>query len=190
MNKLLLTFVWIVFLGLIGCPASSPESTQDQPEDKTATSEESTGVQEDSQTPGPERIESLTDFTNSDFFQKYNCLKRDTYELSNGNTNHPFYVDVHLLDVQTEPGNQKIVGMGFMFFERRILTDSDFAMITDLLTSLDQTSNHDATISFIKANVENSVSQIIQAESIDDGNFRIWAGKVGTEQTLSFERLN
>lgn len=186
MNKILLVFVAILILNLVACSKPAPEETHSTSEDNVVAVDEPVEV-----IPPVESgvFLSLSDFKNLQFFQQNNCAEAGSWVLQNGNTNYTYDVGPHSLEVEIEPGSQKVVGFGLMFFDRRTLSESDIAIITDLITSLDQSSNHDDTISFVRANIENSVSQIRQAESVDDGNFRIWAGKVGAEQVVSFERI-
>ena len=78
--------------------------------------------------------------------------------------------------------------------EREQLSQEDFNVITALLRSIGQSMNHDKTASFIKENIENEISCRTcrldeSANFVTDGDFHIWAGKVGVDQTIVSERV-
>jgi hypothetical protein len=111
--------------------------------------------------------------------------------------NHSYLTRADNLDVELQDnssGNPPVTGLGLSFFYRDQLSPEDFNLISALVHSVDRNANHDKAISFIKRNVENELAcrtcQLDDsANFVTDGDFHIWAGKVGAEQTIIFKRV-
>jgi hypothetical protein len=139
----------------------------------------------------PTRIETLDDFERSEFFRDYKLRKEDGWKLNTGAYNNS-YETLSLSDISIEVQTieNKVVGFGIVFYERDSLQESDFNFIYKLLQSVDTKGKLDPKIrEYIKINAEKHVFQIKQANPTTFGKFKIYAGKVGPEQTISIEKI-
>lgn len=143
--------------------------------------------------PFSKQIRSQSDFEQSEFCQTYQCVAESQWPVhNNGDVNHAYHTSVRELGVDTEINpsrNSSVTGIGLTFFDRDQLSTEDFAVIAILVRSACRVSHSDKIMAFIKKNVERNVDQIKLANSIDDCDFRIWAGKV-MQQTIEFERTS
>lgn len=140
----------------------------------------------------PLRIETLSDFENSQFYRYYKFRKGLGWNLRSGGYNNDYDVLSIWPDVSLEviTVGDKVVGFGIMFYERHELQENDLEFVYRLLESIDiQVKLTDKIKKFIKRNVERYVFQIRNADSIVFNRFKIWVGKVGKEQTISIARL-
>lgn len=142
-------------------------------------------------------IRTQSDFEHSQFCDRYRCREQDQWAVSHGDMNHIYAshsVDLGV-DMQDNPTrNPPVTGFGLSFYNRDHLSAEDFDSITLLVRSSDQAINHDKTISFITANVEKEVSCTTcalddSANFVTDGDYHVWAGKVGAEQIIDFRRV-
>jgi hypothetical protein len=138
------------------------------------------------------RIKTQSDFEQSEFCQLYHCAADSEWPVhNNGDVNHTYHTSVSELGVDAQINSQRnpsVTGFGLTFFDRDHLSIEDFIVIAALIHSANQVTHHDKVMSFIRNNIERSVDQIKMANFIDDGDFRIWAGKV-MQQTIEFERM-
>lgn len=141
------------------------------------------------QVPPSKQITTHSDFDHSEFCRQFHCEEKDSWPLQNGDTNHTYNTNVDSLSVEVNTKGELVTGLGLMFLERSELSGPEFAVVESLLRSIDQTQQHGAALSFIKQNVEKPVPQIRKAQFTTDGDFRIWAGRVGPEQGVAFERV-
>jgi hypothetical protein len=161
-------------------------------------------VQQPTKPPTSRVLNTRSDFENSEFCQSYHCKEGQPRTLRNGDTTHDYDTnlrehDTNLSDVSVDlednsNRNPAVTGCGLMFFYRDQLSADDFNVIAALVRSTDQTANHRKALSFIKKNIESELAcrtcQLDDSTNfVTDGDFRIWAGKVGAEQTLTFERV-
>ncbi len=151
---------------------------------------------EQSGTPSKE-IKSQADFEQSEFCRQYRCKEGDHGVLQDGAVNHIYRTSLNHVGVELQTkaiSDPVVTGFDLMFYEREQLSDEDFQIINALVRSEDQTANHDKTIAFIRGNIERAVCSTCQvdqsAKSTRDGNFRIWAGKSGSEQIVSFKPVS
>jgi len=84
----------------------------------------------------------------------------------------------------------KVVSFGIVYYERDILSEADLNFVCQLLQSADINLNVDHKVrDYIHTNAERHVFQIKQASPITLGKLKIYAGKVGPEQTISVEKI-
>jgi hypothetical protein len=139
--------------------------------------------------PLSKEIKTQSDFEHSEFCQLYHCKEEKQWPVHTGDVNHAYITSVADLGIEIQVNrNQIVTGFDLTFFNRDQLTNEDFNVIAALVRSANQTASHDKTISFVKKNIERGVDQIKMANFIDDGDFRIRAGKV-IQQTVSFQRM-
>ena len=142
-------------------------------------------------------LNTQSDFEHSEFCQSYHCKEDKHWPVRNGDVNHSYDTTVNDLMVEIEDNstrNPKVTGFGMIFLGRDQLSPEDFNTIAILVRGIDQSANHDKTISFIKGNIENEIScrtcQLNESTNfVTDGDFRVWAGKVGSDQTISSKRV-
>ena len=146
---------------------------------------------ENSDSSPPIRIETLDDFEGSEFFRDYKLRKGDGWKLYTGAYNNT-YETSSLSDISIEVPTveNKVVGFGIVFYERDDLQESDLNFVYKLLQSVDTKVKLAPKVrEYIKVNAEKRVFQIKQANPITFGKFKIYAGKVGPEQTISVEKM-
>jgi hypothetical protein len=150
-------------------------------------------ITEDLSKPPSKKIKTLSDFELSEFCHRYLCQKDASWHLRNGDTNHTYKSSVKHLSVEVSTKGSIVTGLGLMFYERPKLSAEEYDIISTLLRSTDKSVKHSKTLSFIKQNVENKVCDTCSvqphAKSTTDGKFRIWAGKSGWDQIISFKRV-
>jgi hypothetical protein len=187
----LVTLAASVALSLYGAHIArtiAPVST-DRPNDST--------VAQTAHSPASRVLNTQLDFENSEFCRSYHCKEDKHWPVRSGDVNHSYNTSLSNLGVEmwdNSSRNPALTGFGLSFFDRDQLSDEDLKIITTLVRSTDQAANHDKTITFIKRNIEIEIScrtcQLDDsANFVRDGDFRLWAGKVGTEQTIIFERV-
>jgi hypothetical protein len=144
----------------------------------------------------PEKIETLTDFENSQFCRDFKCNEEDSWQLNSGGVNHS-YAKILLsgdkynyITVEVTTKNKQVTGFGLMYFDRELsrLSPGDLEIAYKLLTSIDSTRNIDSVKNYIIQNVEKEIFQIKQNSPILWGTFNVYAGKIG-QQTVSIERV-
>lgn len=181
MNILAATIILV--LAMSGCTAETARNeSRDLPQEDKAESDSTENLISG-------QMKTILDFRQSQFCQEYKCSERDSWQLRDGDTNHTYNTNVSTVAVEAQTKGETVTGLGIMFYDTAKLSDSDYEIIKSLVDSLDRSVDHEQTMSYIRQNIENSVSQIREANSAEDSGFRIWAGKVGSEQTLSLERI-
>jgi hypothetical protein len=139
-------------------------------------------------------LKTKADFEASEFCRKYQCHVAKSWPLKTGGTNHSYDSNLNtsshdvLVEATTKGELVTEIGLIFTNDDNSSLTDKEFGIIETLLKSLNPNGNHKAAFSFIRKHVEKEVSQINEAPSIKDGEFRIRAGKV-LQQTILIERV-
>jgi hypothetical protein len=135
-------------------------------------------------------INTLPDFERSSFYQSHNLKTKDRWKLKNGNYANTFGVSSDPnISVEVETNGNSVIGFGLVFYKRDELGQRDLGLIHSLLESLDASIKPDSGIKeYLKANAEKSVFQIKQAEPRAFGKFKVYAGKVGEQQTISIDR--
>jgi hypothetical protein len=188
-SKVVVVVLAFAIGALLGC-----DSTKTPPAAEPVAQQNATTKQQRAELPPSKQINTESDFESSEFCRQYHCKESGHWDVQNGKMNHTYETTTNhvSVEVQTAAGNS-VTGFGLMFSERDRLSDEDLSAIGTLTRSVDQSVGHDKTISFIKGNVEVKVCSTCQvdqsAKSIKDGNFRIWAGKSGTDQVVSFKRV-
>ncbi|MBM3237012.1 hypothetical protein FJZ31_12040 [Candidatus Poribacteria bacterium] len=176
-------FIVLCFVGMmiLGC------ESQEKKKEKV----KSIMAQQEATVPPDKLI--LSEFERSEFCRTYNCSFDRSWDLRSGGTNNSYDIDVNpTVSVEITTSNGKLTGGGLMFFERPKLISTDFQLVYSFLNSISSTAGLslevDSTIRrLVEQNIETNVFQIREANSIPFGSMRIWAGKVGKEQTISVE---
>jgi hypothetical protein len=139
----------------------------------------------------PTKIETLDDFERSEFFRDYKLRKGDGWKLNTGAYNNSYETpSLSDISIEVQTIENKVVGFGIVFYERDSLQESDLSFVYKLLQSVDTKGKLDPKIrEYIKVNAEKHVFQIKQANPTTFGKFKIYAGKVGPEQTISIEKI-
>jgi hypothetical protein len=146
------------------------------------------------QAPSPNKagkIETLSNFESSEFFRRYSLSKGKGWKLRTGEFNNDYNM-LALRDIifgVTTLGDE-VTGYGIVFYEREWLGDVELAFVFDLLRAIDSNVKLTSSVKeYIKTNAERSLFQIKEATPITFGKFKIYAGKVGPEQTISIEKV-
>lgn len=142
-------------------------------------------------TTNPMNIETLSDFEKCQFYSDYNLSNVDKIKLKGGESDY-FYETSSLPDISfevTTVGNT-LSEIGIVFYERDRLQTSELNFVYKLLESLDKINEVEGRIKgYIKSNAEKNVDQIKQANPTIYSKYRIYAGKVGYDQTIRIEKL-
>lgn len=158
-----------------GEKAAPAETNQTEPTSDAKTN--STGK--------PTILSSLSDFENSQFCKIYECKAAESWELKSGGINHMYDTSLNpsaSVEVTTLSG--KPVDFGLVFYDRENLNSDDLQYIYLFLQAVQPGAQIDETAKdYINRGVENDVFQICQAESMQFGLLKIWAGKV-IQQTI------
>jgi hypothetical protein len=130
-------------------------------------------------------VQSLAEFEASQFCREYNCVLGDSWDLRKGGIYNSYDIDISpevsvgvttVDDIPTEAG--------LVFYYRSKLSADDLQLIYLFLESFQPGAKVDTPVkTFIERNVEIDVFQICEADSIEFGVVRVWAGKV-LEQTV------
>lgn len=171
-------------LGSFGCKTEQSGGSQKLPEAVTTAAQKAPA----------EKIATLSDFTQSAFCQKYHCVEDRQWQLRNGETNHSFNTDLTEADaeVETDAAGQ-VSGMGLDLSDRDELTDIDWDSMNAFLTSTDQSLDHGNALEFAKRHVIQPVcyecSVVDARESVRDGDFQVKAGRSGSDEVITLQRL-
>lgn len=157
---------------------------------KELPSPELANVEKSDSTP-PSRIETLNDFERSEFYRDYKLRKEDGWKLNTGAYNNTYDTSsLAHVSIEVQTIENKVVGCGIVFYERDSLQEPDLSFVYKLLQSINKKGKLDPKIrDYIKSNAEKPIFQIKQATPITVDNFKIYAGKVGPEQTISIEKI-
>lgn len=137
------------------------------------------------------KIETIEDFKISEFYKYYKLYSNDGWELKEGGYNNVFET-ASIPDVSFEVVTivNKVSEFGIIFYERGILQDIELNFVYKLLESLDKKKEVDSRIKeYIRTKAEKNISQIKQANPITFGKYRVYAGKVGSDQTIHVEKF-
>lgn len=142
-------------------------------------------------------IKSQADFERSRFCNDYGCAEDRHWPLRSGDIAHTYNTNYHDVEVDLSVSNSAdsvVTSLGVTFFDQDRLSFNDFGFIAALVRSTNQSANHHKTISFIRENVEHKITcRTCQLDDSDnfvrDGDFHVWAGKVGEQQTVIFKRV-
>jgi hypothetical protein len=130
-------------------------------------------------------VQSLAEFEASQFCREYNCVLSDSWDLRKGGINNSYDTDVSpevSVEVTTVDGIPTEAGL--VFYYRPKLSADDLQLVYLFLESFHPGVKVDTSVkTFIERNVEIDVFQICEADSIEFGSVRVWAGKV-LEQTV------
>ena len=183
MRRLLLILLIIGLIVLSGCANKTvPQEQITQPKQE---------IQETPQEPSI-RIETLSDFENSDFCKAYNCVKEDSWTLRSGGINNVYGNNIYPTTVSFEiasDDNNNMISGGMEFYYRNGLSSDDLQIVYDFLKSVDTEKDLSEVKSYVSANIEKEVSQIMQATPITFSSFKVYVGKVGREQIVSLEKI-
>jgi hypothetical protein len=157
---------------------------------KEVSSPESANVRKSDFIPST-RIETLDDFERSEVYRDYKLRKEDGWKLNTGAYNNSYETSsVSDINIEIQTIENKVVGFGIVFDERDNLQEVDLNFVYKLLQSIDTKAKLDHKIrEYIKINAEKPVFQIKQANPTTFGKFKIYAGRVGPEQTISIEKI-
>ncbi len=137
-------------------------------------------------TPSPEVVGQA--FETSAFCKQYRCANHKSWALKTGGTNHIYALNLTpAVSVEVPTKDGRLDHYGLMFYERDRLGETDLQLIDTLLRTIDAASASDAVRQFVRTNIERDAFQIRQARSSQFGRYRLWAGKVGGQQTVSIE---
>jgi hypothetical protein len=188
MNKLRNYLLIVASFLIVGCGTNNNSYEESKTLEKSKaspTSELATAEQSDSIS--AIKIETLDDFERSEFYRDYKLRRDDKWRLTTGAYNNTYETSSlpnTAIEVQTI--DNKVIGLGIIFYERDSLQDSELNFVYKLLQSIDTKSRLDSKVKeYIKNNAERNVFQIKQATPITFGKLKIYAGKVGPEQTIS-----
>lgn len=132
------------------------------------------------------KLETVSDFENSMFFEKYTCYNDGSWRLQNGLLNNSYGGPGISIDLSTS--NMEIKHLGLTIYNKYYgLEEKDFNLINDLIDAFKFSGNTNRIKSYINKNIEKSVEQIKKAIPISSGKYKIWAGKV-IQQTLVIEK--
>ena|SRR5207248_4100306 len=178
--------ILLLFLLLCACssqPSSTPASSP-QPASGAGTATPTRGNAQSG-------IDTLEAFEHSTFYVNNNLVKKSRLKLSDGNDGSIYEIITDPnISVEVESNNGKLVNLGFVFYERDTLRTPDLTLIYDLLSTIEPNGKLDDNIkASIKNNAEKPIHQIKEAQPITFGRFKIYAGKVGPEQTISIDKL-
>lgn len=137
-------------------------------------------------------IETLDDFERSEFYRTYKLYKEKGWPLRGGSYNTVYDApSIHDVAIEVQTLDTKVIGCGLVFYEREALGDVELNFIYSLLQSLDTKVKLDSKVKeYIKTYTEKiRVFQIKEVTPITFGKFRIYAGKVGPEQTISIVKI-
>ncbi|MDQ3903221.1 MAG: hypothetical protein M3247_06245 [Thermoproteota archaeon] len=137
------------------------------------------------------QIQTLDDFENCEFYRRYNLNRDRGWNLKNGGYNNTYEIPgQHNINVEVQTMKDEVMGFGLVFYEKDKLEDSDLNLIYSLLQSIDTKATISPSVKeYIKTNAEINVFQIRQAKPITFNKLKIYAGKVGPEQTISIEKI-
>lgn len=137
------------------------------------------------------KVETLADFESSEFYKYYKLRRGDGWKLNTGAYNNTFETSsLPHVTIEVQTMDNKVIEFGIIFYERDSLQDSELNFVNKLLQSIDTKLKLDSKVKeYIKSNVERNVFQIKQATPITFGNLKIYAGKVGPEQSISIEKM-
>jgi len=181
MRRLLLILFIIGIVVLSGC--ANQTTTQEQ---ITPPKQE---IQETPKEPSV-RINTLSDFENSEFCKTYNCAKDRSWDLRSGGTNNVYDNNINpTVSFEIVSDNGNVIDAGLMFYYRNELSDNDLQIVYNFLKSVDTEKDISAIKSYVSTNIEKSVSQIMQATPTTFSSFKVYAGKVGQEQIVHLEKI-
>lgn len=167
--------------------------------EKNSTSEidqsQSSHKQQLQKQPVSDKIESLADFENSQFYRDLKCNKEDSWQLNSGGINHYYYIPLdgdkyNYITVEVVIENKQAIHFGLMYYDRELsgLRSGDLEIAYKLLNSIDSTRNINSVKNYIIQNIEKEIFQINEVSPISWGLFNVYAGKIG-QQTISIDRL-
>jgi len=177
---------------IIGCGTNnkSHQPPENIGNSKELPSPELANVEKSDSTP-PSRIETLNDFERSEFYRDYKLRKEDGWKLNTEAYNNTYETSsLSHVSIEVQTIENKVVGFGIVFYERDSLQEADLNFAYKLLQSVNPKGKLDQKIrDYIKTNAEKHVFQIKEANPITFDQFKIYAGKVGPEQTISIEKM-
>lgn len=137
------------------------------------------------------RIETLDDFERSEFYRDYKLRKEDGWKLNTGAYNNSYETSsLSNVSIEIQTIENKVIGFGIVFYERDSLREADLNFVYKLLQSINTKGKLEPKIrEYIKSNAERRVFQIKEANPTTFDKFKIYAGKVGPEQTISIEKM-
>ena len=187
-------FILFLLLNFISCDNKTSENASQEMEklkEENSELEKKLLTKDSTDTPKTKvystEIKSLDDFQNSQFFEKYNCYKSDSWLLKNGLTNYYFETNLQpTASIDFSVLNNKFRQFGITFYYRDELNENDYIFINNLLAEFNLGSHKEKVYSFIRRNIETSLEQINKSKSMMVGNLKFRAGKV-SEQILTIE---
>lgn len=177
---------------IIGCGTNNkshqPSEIVEQP--KGVPSPELANADKSGSVP-PSRIETLDDFERSEFYRDYKLRKEDGWKLNTGAYNTSYETSsLSNVSIEVQTIENKVVGFGIVFYERDGLREADLNFVYKLLQSINTKGKLEPKIrDYIKSSAEKHVFQIKEANPTTFDKFKIYAGKVGPEQTISIEKM-
>jgi hypothetical protein len=177
---------------IIGCGTNSKshQSAGNVEQPKGVPSPELANADKSDSVP-PSRIETLDDFERSEFYRDYKLRKEDGWKLNTGAYNNTYETSsLSHVSIEVQTIENKVIGFGIVFYERDSLQEADLNFVYKLLQSVNPKGKLDPKIrEYIKSNAEKHVFQIKEANPTTFDKFKIYAGKVGPEQTISIEKM-
>jgi hypothetical protein len=145
-------------------------------------------------TPAPlpaTQIVTLADFERGAFYRKYKLNKANGWALTAGAYNNTYETpDIPDIAFEVQTTGDEVSGFGVVFYERVVLGDAELKFVYDLLQSIDTRATLNPRVKeYIKTNAERGVSQVNQATPTTFNKYKIYAGRVGPEQTISIEKM-
>jgi hypothetical protein len=189
MSKPTLYLLIVATCLIIGCGTNAPnQSSQNVETPRPVPS--STELVKPNSSPLA-RIETLDEFERSRFYKDYSLHKDDGWKLNTGAYNNSYKTpSLSNVSIEVQTIETKVVSFGIVFFERDILSEAELNFVYQLLQSADTNLNVDHKVrDYIKTNAERHVFQIKQASPTTLGKLKIYAGKVGPQQTISIEKI-
>ena len=133
----------------------------------------------------PILLNSLSDYENSEFCKVYGCEASDSWELKSGGINHTYDLNTRPdVSVEVSTINDKPVDFYLTFYDRDMLGLNDYQLVFLFLKAVHPGATIDDTIEqYIQQNVEKDLFQICEANPIEFGLLKIWAGRI-FQQTI------
>lgn len=139
-----------------------------------------------------QRISTQKDFESSPFCKTYHCAFDKSWPLKTGETSLSYNISRNDISVEVSTRNAQVTGLGLVFVDQQELEEEDYDLIALLLKSTDAKRDHASTLSFIRKKIPVSVCDTCNVQEdgahIQDGRFRVAAGKSGTP-VLSLVRI-
>jgi hypothetical protein len=137
------------------------------------------------------QIQTLDDFESSEFYRRYKLNKGRGWDLKDGAYNNTYRIaPLPDAEIEVQTKNNEVIGLGIIFSDTEQLDETDLNLVYDLLQAINLKAKLNSSVKeYIKTNAEIHVHQIKLATPITFNKLKIYAGKVGPEQTISIEKM-